>query len=124
MEVEVLEQAIDEDMGLGFAAVTLNTEVVKTLWVDGYQVPNVKVVEFDYDDETVSIVLDNRLAYDVPRELLPTVGRLVANAMAVAAGRTSFGENSNIKNPYGKALAGYVTKEILGNPVLDEGFEE
>jgi hypothetical protein len=41
----------------------------------------------------------------------------LANAMAVAAGRTSHGEHSNIRNPHGENLAGYPTEHIVGEMV-------
>ncbi len=43
----------------------------------------------------------------------------LANAMAVAAGRTSHGEHSNIRNPHGESLAGYPTERILGEPMAE-----
>ena len=97
--------------------VVLGTEVVKTLIVEGYTVPYLTVCEYEDNPEMVSIVVDRRLAYDIPRSSLATVARLAANAMAVAAGRTSFGDNSNVKNLFGDALAGYPTERILGEPV-------
>ena len=69
--------------------------------VGGFKVPHILLIKRkDLPKGYWECVLDGRLAHDMPtREVLRWMP-LVANAMAVAAGYSSFGENCRPSNPY------------------------
>jgi hypothetical protein len=86
--------------------------------VDGYPLPYIEAHKFEGENEgLVSLILDNRFGLDTNAEEIERWLPFLANAMAVAAGRTSHGEHSNIRNPHGEALAGYPTERIIGTPI-------
>lgn len=71
--------------------------------IDGVEVPKLDV-GFTGDD-SYQIALDGRYAFWIPNvvpETLDQILRLVANAMAIAAGFSCFGEGSMLVNPYAK----------------------
>ncbi len=74
----------------------------RALIVGGRVVPNVQGRQ--EDDGTVHLVLDNRFGITTTRAELQNWAWFLANAMAVAAGFTSFGEPSHslLRNPYGR----------------------
>lgn len=115
----VTQLELDNDYG----SVELIQETTMKLRVDGYVVPYVEVAYQNAFgvDPMAHIILDHRMTYEIPVELLPTVSRLVADAMAIAAGRTSFGDNSLPKNLYGNNGAQINPQGIA---YQDEGFEE
>ena len=94
--------------------VQIYTPKTGTVEVDGYPVPYIEAGE---SGNAVSLILDSRFGIDTSQEELERWLPFLANAMAVAAGRTSHGANSNIRNPHGENLAGYPTERILGEPV-------
>jgi len=51
-------------------------------------------------DGTIELIIDRRLAIDIPESLFNQVAWLVANALAIGAGYSCHGENSRIANPY------------------------
>ena len=61
----------------------LPPSVSKEVLVNGLRVPRVSV---DEHTSTASIVLDGRLAFDVPIELLESMVSMVANAIAIERG--------------------------------------
>jgi len=68
--------------------------------LDGYLVPGVRVVERD-DSGQWNVTLDGR--YGIVAENIEELQRwiwLVANAMAVGAGYSCHGKNSQVGNPY------------------------
>lgn len=66
--------------------------------IDGYEVPNITV--YDHG-ETWGLTLDRRFgAPSIPKDDALPILWFIANAMAVAAGYTSFGEHSRKLNPY------------------------
>jgi hypothetical protein len=89
--------------------------------VDGTEVPYIECwrvgFEPEGEDSLFSLTLDNRFGIDCTETELRKWIWFVANAMAVAAGRTSHGPNSNPRNPHGDPLAGYATERIEGTPV-------
>lgn len=82
------------------------SEVYHKVSVDGFLVPHIKAMKLA--DGGWSILLDDRLAYDFPAWEAegPQLMRLVANAMAVAAGYGAFGENSVEINPFKCRITG------------------
>jgi hypothetical protein len=94
--------------------------------VDGYSLPYIEAHKFTSEDEVtgenedlISLVLDRRFGLDTNVEEIERWLPFLANAMAIAAGRTSHGEWSNIRNPHGESLAGYPTERIMGEPVAE-----
>ena len=57
----------------------------------GVAVPYLKVLRYDDRDDVVSILVDDRMAWDVPLAACEAVVEMAANAMAVAAGWSCFG---------------------------------
>jgi hypothetical protein len=94
----------------------LNEQISKSIDVDGYKLPYIEAHTFA-DSDLISLILDDRFGLDTNTEELERWLPFLANAMAVAAGRTSHGEHSNIRNPHGENLAGYATERIVGEPV-------
>lgn len=83
------------------------------LTYDGYKIPNVRMTEQTEDEAPEGefrevgwyLILDDRFAITVPRT--SELGRwapILANAMAVAAGFTSHGPNSVVRNPHGPSV--------------------
>jgi hypothetical protein len=98
--------------------VNFNKQVSSTVHVDGYTVPYIEAHVFEGENEgLISLILDNRFGLDTNAEEIERWLPFLANAMAVAAGRTSHGEHSNIRNPHGENLAGYPTEHIVGKMV-------
>ncbi len=94
--------------------------VSQTVHVDGYDLPYIEAHVFEGENEgLISLILDNRFGLDTNPEECERWLPFLANAMAVAAGRTSHGEHSNIRNPHGESLAGYPTERILGEPMAE-----
>jgi hypothetical protein len=95
------------------------------VYVEGYKVPYIevgRVIESLSNDGPdrwhFSITLDDRMGIDATDDELQKWMPFVAHAMAVAAGRTSHGANSNIRNPHGENLAGIPTPTIEGAPAV------
>ena len=66
--------------------------------IDNYVVPNIKA--HPLPDESVEFVLDRRFGITIEKDEVISFICFVADAMAVAAGYSSFGENSRLLNPY------------------------
>lgn len=68
--------------------------------IDGFQVPYVNARLLD--DGRIDVTVDNRFSMSepVPREEFDRWIHIVANAMAVAAGYSSHGENCTPLNPF------------------------
>lgn len=81
----------------------LKFEDGETIVCDGYLVPNLMAFR---TQGRVELVLDRRFALDVPPNIAEAVIGFVANAMAVGAGYTSFGENCSPANPYKTRMTG------------------
>lgn len=79
------------------------------LVVDGYQVPHIAARK---NGDGWTLVLDGRYAIDVTEDEVERWLWWVANAMAVAAGYTSFGEHSAPLNPFRRQLIGLSRGEI------------
>lgn len=71
------------------------------IFVEGLCIPHVTVVR-DMESNEMLVMVDNRLAWLVTEESLFQMAPVLANAMAVAAGFSSFGPNSQLLNPYKK----------------------
>jgi hypothetical protein len=78
--------------------------------VNGYRVPHLNAVRHD---GLISLELDERFACDIPDDerALPIID-FVANAMAVAAGYSCFGENSQLLSPYHRRLTGLNLSQV------------
>jgi|ERR1051326_8699254 hypothetical protein len=72
--------------------------------VDDYPVPYI-TVGHQRGNREFHLSLDRRFGLDATLDQL--VVWFMANAMAVSAGRTSHGENSNIRNPHGAPGSGW-----------------
>lgn len=68
--------------------------------VDGYLVPHLYIYKRGDTDTDWTVVLDSRFEYDVNDGELRRFMPLIANAMAIAAGYSCFGENSQLSNRY------------------------
>ena len=91
-----------------------------TVEVDGYSLPYIEAHKFEGENEgLISLILDNRFGLHTNAEEIERWLPFLAHAMAVAAGRTSHGEHSNIRNAPGEALAGYPTERIIGTPLTE-----
>lgn len=77
--------------------------------VDGYEVPHLTALPTNPQKTEWHISLDGRYSLELSEERLHDVLWFVANAMAVAAGFTSHGENSIPANPYHRRLIGLST---------------
>lgn len=80
--------------------------------LNGHEVPRLRAFKKPH---VVSLVLDNRFGLDVPPNLAEPVVSFIANALAIGAGYSCFGENSSIANPYKVRMMG-----IEINPEGDE----
>ena len=67
--------------------------------IDGYEVPNVEARETDAGTKC-HIMLDGRFGAVVPADVAHEVIWLIANAMAIGAGYSCHGENSQPVNPF------------------------
>lgn len=74
------------------------------LSVDGYQVPLIKA--YPMEDGGWAVHLDERFYTELTLEEIEQTGWLLANAMAIAAGYSCFGENCVPSNPYKTQLIG------------------
>lgn len=72
--------------------------------VGGVEVPYIEAVRGN--DGRISLVLDHRLGITTTEDELGRWAWFLANAMAVAGGRTSHGANSWLRNPHGMSGAG------------------
>lgn len=72
--------------------------------LDGYAVPFVTGRE---DDKGMfHLCLDERFGIEIPKQYAQSVVWLIANAHAIGAGYSCFGENSQIANPYKCKMSG------------------
>jgi hypothetical protein len=80
--------------------------------VDGYRVPYVRVREgtvgptehfqkTELDPKAWDVTVDGRMVWSVPKAGAGAWFALMANAMALAAGRTCFGEHARVNDPFG-----------------------
>lgn len=67
------------------------------LTIDGYEVPRLTGV---LRDGMWHFTLDNRFGCDVPELYGESVAWMIANAMAIGAGYTCFGEHSQPRNEF------------------------
>lgn len=70
------------------------------LEVDGFRVPYLTAHPTNPQQTKWDVVLDERFGLDLDVEQLQDVVPFIANAMAVAAGYTSHGENCQPQNPF------------------------
>lgn len=83
--------------------------------LDGYRVP--RLSGRPTKDGMWSFTLDERFGIDVPEMYAKGVVMMIANAMAIGAGYSCFGENSQEFNPFktrlfGMDLAAEVIEEV------------
>lgn len=74
--------------------------------VDGFELPKVKGRK--NSDGTWSFLLDERFEITVSENDVQSWLWIVANAMAIGAGYSCFGENSNPLNPYARRMVGVI----------------
>ena len=83
--------------------------------VGGYQVPYMRVCEgseepTDHFHKTApdarswDVVVDGRMVWTVPKAGAGAWFALMANAMALSAGRTCFGEHARVNDPFGTRM--------------------
>ena len=72
---------------------------VRGITLDGYAVPYVEAREVDNGTVT-NIILDGRFCASVPADHAQSVIWLLANALAIGAGYSCHGENSQTVNPF------------------------
>lgn len=84
---------------------------------DGYRVPHLtgRVVE-----NVMHLRLDNSCALDIPEEHANAVIWFIANALAVGAGYSCFGENSEKVNPFNRRMYGINLAEIETGCAVDD----
>jgi hypothetical protein len=97
---------------VGFDSVGPFTQWV--IRVDGFRVPYItgRVI-----DGMLHLCLDNRFGCEIPEQYATSVMWFIANAMAVSAGYTSFGENSKPSNPFNTRFSGL---EMCPEPEVSE----
>jgi hypothetical protein len=88
--------------------------------IDQTIVPYIDIVRPQADDDDWHVILDDRFGVDCTEEELHRWLPFVANAMAVAAGRSSHGPNSFPINRHGEPIAGYVREPIVGDVITEE----
>lgn len=83
------------------------------LTYDGYVLPHVHAHLRKGTEHIWDIALDGRLWFELTDTELHHVIPLLANAMAIAAGYSSFGENCRMLNPFQVRMTGitFVTQE-------------
>ena len=102
---------VDHENGITVVAEGLRP--IGWLSVDTGRVPHLSLSWEDGPDEaapewqtrTYWVTVDDRLAFGIGRDELFGCARMLANAMAVAAGFSSFGRNSVPMNPYASYAA-------------------
>lgn len=67
--------------------------------IDGFAVPHIEAFETDHG-RSCNIMLDGRFGITIPAEQAQSVIWLLANALAVGAGYSCHGENSQRANPF------------------------
>lgn len=72
--------------------------------LDGYGVP--KLTGRADDQGMFHLCLDHRFGIEVPEQYAHQVAWLVANALAIGAGYSCFGDNSQIANPFKCRMTG------------------
>lgn len=72
--------------------------------LDGYAVPFLQGREDD--NGMFHLKLDERFGIEVPKEYAHQVAWMIANAYAIGAGYSCFGENSQIANPFKVRMSG------------------
>lgn len=79
----------------------------------------------DWPEDLICLTLDERFGLDTNEEECSRWVPFLANAMAVAAGRTSHGQHSYLRNPHGRSGGGdppeiYGTPADIPLPAVDE----
>lgn len=74
--------------------------------VDGFEVPKVQGKKME--DGTWRFLLDGRFEWDATEAEVQQWMWIVANAMAIGAGYSCFGENSKPLNPFTRRLIGVI----------------
>jgi len=80
------------------------------IMVDGYLVPKITAVKIE--ENLWNITLDERYGITAPGEEIQKWMWIVANAMAIGAGYSCFGENSQIINQYSIKAIGLSQEEL------------
>jgi len=90
--------------------------------VNGYQVPDLQARRVN---GLICLSLSNSLGCDIPDDerALPIID-FIANAMAVAAGYTCFGENSQPINQFRRRLIGFDLGELSPESCSDPSVGE
>jgi hypothetical protein len=94
-------EVLASDPTRGVSIVRQLPDTAYYIFLEGQIIPHVQVLLDDAKDE-ISVLVDGRMAWSVTREALFAMAPVLANAMAVAAGFSSFGVNSRQLNPYRK----------------------
>lgn len=83
---------------------------IHKLRLDGYRIPhlNGRLI-----DGVWHFILDERFGCEIPEKYGTSVAWMIANALAIGAGYSCFGENSQIANPFTVKMHGLsLTPEI------------
>lgn len=71
------------------------------VYFDGQKIPHLEALR-DESNDSISLLLDGRFAVSLPSQNQQNIVWFIANAMAVAAGQSCFGEHCQALNPYKK----------------------
>lgn len=89
--------------------------------LDGFAVPFLTGRE---DDKGMfHLCLDGRFGMEIPKEFAHQVAWLIANAHAIGAGYSCFGENSQIANPYKCRMSGISLTPELEMPTVSDSTQ-
>ena len=88
--------------------------------VDGYVVPYIDAYPVDTLMTKWHLTLDHRFGIDLDENQLQEFMWWIANAMAIAAGYTSHGENCLPRNPHNTRLMELGNDRVYVNPKKDE----
>jgi hypothetical protein len=97
-------------------SIQLHGPIEKRRWlitIDGFLVPHLEVRHLDGD--RLSLCLDDRFEIDCPKEEANMFVWMIANAMAISAGYSCFGEHAKPLNPFMRKV-NQITGVFNGDP--------
>ena len=81
--------------------------------IEGYMVPYIKIRKLS---DSIELSLDDRFCVTIKNDDADAILWFIANAMAISAGFTSFGEHSKRAEPFRRRLIGLSNDEMKELP--------